>query len=116
MPASGCQFSRNVAENEATGELRAGIAIADWIESGAVIAAVVVASGGEIGDSVGLDLVDGQSNDTVREERLLRVADIIVDHVGFAFALGVGELEDIGSKLHLTRKGRGEAELRVRCD
>src|SRR5215472_3181403 len=110
MPASGCQFSRNVSKNEVTGKLRAGIAIADWIETRAVIAAVVVASGREIGDSVGLNLVDRQSDDAVGEERLLRIADIIVDHVGFALALGVGELQDVGSKLHLTRKGRGEAE------
>src|SRR5262245_33680487 len=116
MPAPGSKLSWNVAKNEIAGKVRPRRTIADWIESRAVIAAVVVASGGEIGDSVGLDLVDRQSDCAVGEERLLRVADIIVDHVGFALALGVCELEDIGGKLHLTREGSGEAELRVRRD
>src|SRR5215475_15850999 len=106
MPAPGSKLSRNVAKNEVAGKLRAGVAVADWIEIRAVIAAVVVARRGEIRDPIGLDLVDRQSNDAVGEERLLRVADVIVDHVGFAPAFGVGELEDVGGKLHLTGKGR----------
>src|SRR5215472_3542626 len=116
MPPPGSELSWNVAKNEIAGKVRAGRAIADWIESRAVIATVVVAGGGEIGDPVGLDLVDRQSDDAVGEERLLRVADVIVNHVGFALALGVSELQDVGGKLHLTREGGGEAELRVRRD
>src|SRR6516165_7066418 len=71
VEASARELSGDISENEVAGVFRTGVGIADRVESPGVIAAIVVASGGKIGDPVSLDLVDRQGNDTVGEERLL---------------------------------------------
>src|SRR6202044_693461 len=58
MKATRRQVAIHVPKNKITGVFRAGSGIAYAVESRGIIAAVVIAGGGEIGDAVGLDLVD----------------------------------------------------------
>lgn len=71
MEATRGQLIRNISQDETARIRRPGLGIADRSEGPAVIAAVVVASGREVRDSIVVDLVDGQCHDAVGEERLL---------------------------------------------
>src|ERR1700761_7209739 len=72
----------------------------------------VVAGGGEVGDALTCDRVDGLGYQAILEERLVRVAHIVVNDLG----AGVRERGNTVCEVSFTVDGRVEGQAGTRCD